>query len=187
MGKVILTMHMSLDGIVTNQDQWLTFSDEMLEEYLGYYNEVDHIILGGNTYTSLAEYWQHAEQSSHSEVERAIARRINEIPKIVLSRSPKELIWKNSKQITMRDAESFAREMQVLKSSTGTISVESGLKTWQLFIQHELFDHLWIFVHPVIASTGEKLFENTDNKQTLQLLSSRTYKNGVLGLNYRKV
>lgn len=187
MGNVILTMHMSLDGIVTNQDRWLTFSDEMLEEYLGYYNGVDRIVFGGNTYPSLAEYWQHAERSSPSKTERAIAKMINALPKLVISRSPKDLIWNNSEQILVKDAESFVEAMQVLKSSTGTISVESGLKTWQLFIQHNLFDHLWVFVHPAIASTGEKLFDHTDTACSLQLLSSRTYKNGVLGLSYQKV
>ncbi|WP_274364998.1 dihydrofolate reductase family protein [Paenibacillus thermotolerans] len=186
MGKVILTMHMSLDGIVTNEDQWMNFSDEMLEEYVEYYKGIDRIVVGGNTYAQLAEYWQNAENSSHSDLERLIAKKINDIPKIVISRSPKELVWKNSEQVTIQDNESFVHEMRALKQRAGTISVESGLKTWQLFIQNELFDELWMFVHPVIAAQGESLFNACGKKHALQLTKSKSFSNGAIGLYYRK-
>lgn len=185
MGNVILTMHMSLDGVVTDEDQWMTFSDEILEEYLEYYNGIDRIIVGGNTYADLAGYWQNAEQSSRSPIERSIAKKINEIPKIVISRSRKDLIWRNSEQIMIKDTASFVQEMHALKNTADTISVESGLKTWQMFIQYELFTDLWMFVHPVISSTGEKLFDASGKKLPLQVTSNKTYSNGVLGLYYR--
>ncbi|MFK7696762.1 dihydrofolate reductase family protein [Paenibacillus sp. HJGM_3] len=186
MGKAVLTMHMSLDSVVTNEDQWMHISDEILEEYLDYYNRIDRIVVGGNTYAQLAEYWQNAEQSSESELERAIAKKINDIPKIVISRSLKDLVWRNSEQILTQDIESLVRELHVLKNTAGTISVESGLKTWQLFLEHELFDDLWVFVHPAIASQGERLFGSSDKQHNLQLTSSKTYRNGVLGLYYQK-
>ncbi|MFM9277118.1 dihydrofolate reductase family protein [Paenibacillus jiagnxiensis] len=186
MAKAILTMHMSLDGIVTNEDQWFTMSDEILEEYLDYYNGIERIIVGGNTYSELAEYWQNAEQSSPSAIERSIAKRINDIPKIVISRSVKDLVWRNSEQITVKDEESLVREMQNLKDTVGTISVESGLRTWQFFIQYGLFDDLWVFVHPAIASHGEKLFESPEKAYSLQLTDSKSFSNGVVGLYYQR-
>ncbi|MFE5320827.1 dihydrofolate reductase family protein [Paenibacillus sp. NPDC056579] len=186
MGKAVLTMQMSLDSIVTNTDQWMEFSDEILEEYLVYYNKIDRIVVGGNTYAELAEYWQNAEQSSESVLERTIAKKINDIPKSVISRSPKELVWRNSEQILIQDSKSFVQEIQALKNKTTSISVESGLKTWQLFIEHELYDDLWVFVHPVIVSQGERLFEPSDKQHKLQVISSKTYSNGVLGLYYHK-
>ncbi|WP_248924739.1 dihydrofolate reductase family protein [Paenibacillus hamazuiensis] len=186
MGKIILTMHTSLDGVVTNEDQWMTFSDEILEEYKEYYNGIDRIVVGGNTYPALAEYWQNAEQSSESVLERSIAKNINDIPKIVISRSRKDLVWRNSEQIVIEDHESFVREMQALKNTESNISVESGLKTWQLFIQNGLFDDLWMFVHPVIASQGEKLFEASGDKQVLHLTKNKSFGNGVIGLYYEK-
>lgn len=186
MGRAILTMHMSLDGIVTNEEQWMKFSDEILEEYLDYYSRIDRIVVGGNTYLQLAEYWQSAEQSSESDLERSIAEKINGIPKTVISRSPKDLEWRNSEQILIKETEFFVQEMQALKTTAGTISVESGLKTWQLFIEHELFDDLWVFVHPVIASQGERLFDTSDKQHNLHLTNSKTYSNGVFGLYYQK-
>ncbi|GJM74974.1 hypothetical protein HMSSN036_71900 [Paenibacillus macerans] len=66
------------------------------------------------------------------------------------------------------------------------ISVESGAKTWQTFIQNELYDELWLLVHPVIASQGDKLFALADKQQSLRLIGNKTYQNGVIGLHYQK-
>ncbi|MFF3923623.1 hypothetical protein [Paenibacillus lactis] len=76
MGDVILTMQLSLDGVVSDENQWMTLSEEIFEDYLDYYNTVDTIIVGRNSYASLAQHWQQAEHSSNA-LERAIAMRLN--------------------------------------------------------------------------------------------------------------
>lgn len=185
MGKIVLTMQISLDGIVSHEDQWMTLSEEIFEDYLQYYQTVDTIVVGSNSYTSLAQHWQRAENSSNS-LERAIAKRMNEIPKVVISRSEVDLMWRNSRQILIKDDDTLTRELDQLKTEGHTISVESGVKTWQLFVRSGLFDDLWLFVHPVIVSTGERLFALAEKQSRLQLRSAKTYQNGVVGLYYQK-
>ncbi|MCD9025242.1 dihydrofolate reductase family protein [Cohnella silvisoli] len=189
MRKVILYMQISLDGVVSDVDQWMTLSDEIVEDALESYNSVDTIVVGGNTYLSMAEYWQSAEKSSNSALERSVAQRINAMKKVVISRSKiNNLVWNNSQQLLMDDSDSFVREIENLKNSEGkNISVESGVKTWQLFLQNSLFDELWLFVHPVVAGQGEKLFTDVGTKFSLQLNNSKIYKNGVVGLHYQKI
>lgn len=34
MGKIILTMQTTMDGIVSNEDQWMTLNEEIFEDYL---------------------------------------------------------------------------------------------------------------------------------------------------------
>lgn len=187
MGKIILTMQISLNGVVSDVDQWMTLSDEILEDCLEYYQTLDAVIVGGGTYPSLAEYWQGAETDSNSALERAVAKQINEIPKVVISRSKMDLIWRNSRQILVQDNESFAREIENLKKNTRkNMTVESGTKTWQRFIQNELFDDLWLFVHPVVVPQGETLFADVESQFSLDLSHSKIYKNGVVGLYYQK-
>lgn len=186
MGNIILTMQMSLDGVVSGEDRWMTLSEEIFEDYLEYYNSVDTIIVGRNSYASLAQHWQQAENSSNW-LERAIAVRINEIPKVVISRSEVDLIWRNSQQIVVTDAQSFARELEALKKQVNQISVESGVHTWQSFIQNDLFDELWLLVHPVIVSQGQRLFALAEKQQSLRLCRTKTYENGVVGLCYQKI
>lgn len=185
MGKIILTMQLSLDSVVSDEHLWMMLSEEILEDYLDYYNTVDTIMVGKNSYASLAEYWQQAENSSN-DLERAIARRMNEIPKVVISHSEVDLVWRNSEQILVTDEETLARELEALKNRVNQISVESGAKTWQTFIQNELYDELWLLVHPVIASQGDKLFALADKQQSLRLIDNKTYQNGVIGLHYPK-
>ncbi|MBD2755700.1 dihydrofolate reductase family protein [Spirosoma validum] len=85
MRKISLYMNMSLDGIVSDPDKWMSFSDEILEESLAAYDQYDASLMGSNTYPSMADYWQNAEKSSHSALEHSFAKKINEIRKIVIS------------------------------------------------------------------------------------------------------
>ncbi|CFX13597.1 Uncharacterized [Syntrophomonas zehnderi OL-4] len=40
MGELIITMQMSLDGVVSQEDRWMSLSEEILEDYLAYYKTV---------------------------------------------------------------------------------------------------------------------------------------------------
>ncbi|MCM2998389.1 dihydrofolate reductase family protein [Paenibacillus cellulositrophicus] len=184
MGEIILTMQVSLDGIVSDEHLWMTLSREILEDYLDYYQTIDTIIVGRNSYGSLAEYWQQAENSSDA-LEQAIAKKMNDIPKLVVSHSDVELTWRNSELLLVKDEHSLAEELQARKNAVQRISVESGVKTWQTFIEHGFYDKLWLLVHPVVASQGEQLFALAGQRQSLQLTQTNTYSNGVVGLQYQ--
>ncbi|CAG7654608.1 hypothetical protein ACFQI7_22580 [Paenibacillus allorhizosphaerae] len=79
MGNIVLYMQMSLDGVVSDLERWMQISDHILEDALAYYDTLDTVVVGGNSYLSMAEYWHHAEKSSESALERAFAKKINEI------------------------------------------------------------------------------------------------------------
>jgi dihydrofolate reductase len=187
MRKIILYMQISLDGVVSDPEQWMTLSDEILADALEYYDTLDAILVGSKSYPSLAEYWQTAETSSSSALERSFARRINEIRKIVISRSNIKLVWDNSQQLMIKDSESLVREIENLKKDGGkNISVEAGVKTWQLFLQNSLFDEILLLIHPILAGQGKKLFADVGAKMTMQLINSKVYENSVVGLHYQK-
>ena len=186
MGEIIVTMQMSLDGIVSDPDRWMTLSDEILEDHLACYRKVDAVVFGGSTYEGLAQYWPEAEISSESPVERALAKQLNDLPKYVFTRSEMDLAWRNSKAVTVTDDESFIRELSGLKRGTGRISVEGGLKTWHRCIRHGLFDTLWLLVHPVIAAEGDRLFASAREQQALKPVDCKTYRNGVVGLRCQR-
>ncbi|MFD1145150.1 dihydrofolate reductase family protein [Larkinella insperata] len=187
MRKLILSLQMSLDGVASDPEKWMTLSDEILESAIAYYDTLDAILVGGNSYAGLADYWQQAEPNFGSETERRFARKINDIKKIVFSRSPMDLTWQHSEQLFFDDTDSLAQQIQQLKNSDGkNISVESGLKSWQLFLKLNLFDELVLGVHPVVAGQGEKLFADTEAQLPLQLITSKVYQNGVVELHYQK-
>jgi dihydrofolate reductase len=187
MKKVILYFQISLDGIVSDSDKWMSFSDDILTDAIDYYETLDTVIFGSTSYPFLSAYWQRAEQSSNSSPEREFAKKINDINKIVISRSPIELSWKNSQHLTFTDNQSFVTLIQDLKRQPGkNISVEGGIGMWRQFMQNNLIDELMFFVHPVIYGKGTKLFDDMSLQTTLNLKSSRAIDKGVVKLHYEK-
>jgi len=187
MGKIILNYQISLDGVVSNPDKWADIDDELLQDSIERYDAMDAAIFGSKTYAGMAEYWQKAEESSESALERELAKKLNDKKKYVISRSPVEIVWRNSEQLKITDIESLARELENLRKTTEKdLTVESGLKLWQVFIQNSLFDVIYEQIHPVIAGSGEKLFDGEQKKIPLLMSDRKTFKNGVVSLNYRK-
>lgn len=187
MGKIILNYQISLDGVVSEPEKWANIDDELLQDSIERYDNMDAAIFGSKTYHGMAEYWQNAEKSSDSALERSFAKKLNEKKKYVISRSPVEIVWKNSEQLKITDIESLAREIENLKKRTEKdVTVESGLKLWQIFIQNSLFDVIYSQVHPVIVGNGKKLFDGDETKIPLHLSDTKAFNNGIVRLNYRK-
>lgn len=57
MRKVILYMQISLDGVVSNPEQWMTLSDDIISDAIDYYKSLDTVVFGSNTYPFMADYW----------------------------------------------------------------------------------------------------------------------------------
>lgn len=188
MRKVILYFNMSLDGIVTNLENWAKISDELIEDSALRYEEIDTILFGANTYPFMGEYWQNAEANSNSPTEKSFAKLINDKKKYVISRKKIDLTWRNSEQILFTDTKSLIEKIQNLKNQTGkNISVESGVKTWQFFLENKLYDELWLSLQPTIAGAGEKLFYDDFPKSEMKLSGTKQYQDGVIKLIYQKI
>lgn len=187
MGKIILNFQMSLDGVVSDPDRWAKIDDFLLRSSVERYDELDAVIFGGDTYRGMAEYWEKAEKSSENALERELAEKLNDKKKYVVSRSDVEIVWRNSELLKIDDIESLAEKLEKLKSENEKdITVESGLKLWQIFIQNSLFDVICCQIHPVIAGEGEKLFDDDFGKMPLKLGKTKTFDNGIVQLNYSK-
>ncbi len=66
MRRIFLHFAMTLDGMVANVEQWVSFTDEAMQDSSAWHDTVDAIIFGKNNYAPLAEYWQNAETSSNA-------------------------------------------------------------------------------------------------------------------------
>ncbi len=188
MRKIILHFAATLDGVVSNVEQWVSIPDEAIEDVSAFYDTLDGITVGKNTYPGLAWYWQNAETSSQSAAERAFAKRINDIHKFVLSHGEVDLAWRNSELVRVQDVEAFKRAIERLKNMPGKqISVDAGESTLRPFLEHDLWDGIYMLVHPLVIGSGKPLFASMPAKASLRLLESKTYKNGVVGLRYEKM
>ena len=127
MRKIFLHFAMTADGMVSNVEQWVSFTDEAMKDGSAFHDTVDAIIFGKNNYAPLAEYWQNAETASNSAAERAFAKKVNDMHKLVLSHGEVELVWKNSELLRVEDSAAFKQAIARLKNMPGkNITVDSG-------------------------------------------------------------
>ena len=92
------------------------------------------------------------------------------------------LEWQNSTLISGNVAE----EISELKRRPGKDIVVSGSAALvRSLLRHGLLDELKLMVHPVVVGSGKRLFEEGDERVTLELTDSRTFATGVAYLTYR--
>lgn len=188
MRKIFLHFAVTADGMVSNVEQWVSFTDEAMRDGSAWHATVDAIIFGNNNYAPLAGYWQNAETSANSADERAFARKINDMQKFVLSHSEVKLVWKNSELLRVKDSTAFKQAITRLKNMPGkNIAVDSGEGTWRSFLENDLWDGIDMLVHPLVIGNGKPLFASMPMKVPLLLVESKTYDNGVVNLRYERV
>ena len=187
MRKVFLHFVITLDGMVSNVEQWVALTDEAMKDSSAYHDTVDAIIFGNNNYAPLAAYWQQAETASTSAAERAFAKQINNMQKFVLSHNAVELVWKNSELLRVKDSDAFKQAIARLKQMPGKdITVDSGEGAWRSFLEHDLWDGIDMLVHPLVIGSGKPLLASMPTQAPLRLVASKTYDNGVVNLRYEK-
>ena len=188
MRKLFLHFAVTADGMVSNVEQWVSFTDEAMKDGSAWHDTVDTIIFGNNNYAPLAGYWQDAETSANSAAERAFAKKINDMHKLVLSHGEVELVWKNSELLRVKDSAAFKQAIARLKNMPGkNITVDSGEGTWRSFLENDLWDGIDMLVHPLLIGNGTPLFDSMSIKVPLRLVESNTYENGVVNLRYERV
>ncbi|HKY56171.1 MAG TPA: dihydrofolate reductase family protein [Anaerolineales bacterium] len=187
MRKIFLHFAITADGMVSNVEQWVSFTEEAMKDGSAWHDTVDTIIFGNNNYAPLAGYWQNAETSADSEAERAFAKKVNDMHKLVLSHNEVDLVWRNSELLRAKDSTAFKQAIARLKDMTGkNIAVDSGEGTWRSFLENDLWDGIDMLVHPLVIGDGKPLFDSLHTKAPLRLVESKTYDNGVVNLRYER-
>ena len=188
MRKIILHFAITLDGIVSNVEQWVALDDEAINDTGTYQDTLDAIIFGKNSYQPLVGYWTNAETASNSAAERLFARKLNDTHKYVLSHGDVPLTWKNSELLRVSDGEAFKQAIMRLKNAPGKdIWADAGEGVWRSFLEYDLWDGLDMLVHPLVIGRGKPLFADFPAKTQLRLVYSKTYANGVVNLRYERV
>jgi len=187
MRKLILYMHVSLDGFVQGERDWdiswVTY-DEELERYADeILSTVDTVLWGRGTYLGMQQYWTTVpENPEASEHDKAHAAWINKTQKVVFSTTLENVDWNNSILIKGNIAE----EVQKLKNQQGQDMVVIGSPRFaHSLMRHHLIDEFRLNVNPVVLGKGLPLFKDVRNPLQLELVQNNTFRSGVVGLIYR--
>ncbi|GII63412.1 pyrimidine reductase [Sphaerisporangium krabiense] len=176
MRKIVASFFISLDGVVEAPDQWHFpyFNDEMGAAIGALAADADAMLMGRVMYDEWSEFWP--KQPADEE----FAGFINNVRKYVVSTTLDKADWNNSTLVKG----DLVEEITKIKQEPGlNINMSGSTNLVRSLLRHGLIDELHLLVHPIAVGTGQRLFE--DGVQIpLKLVSSTTFKTGVLHLAY---
>lgn len=186
MRKVIVFNLVSLDGYFAGVDgniDWHQVDDEFIKFAIEQTSEFGGIIFGRTTYELFESFWpQTLKDPKTSPDDRKIAQIIDDIWKLVFSKTLKEVTWKNSKLYHEIDPE----EVKRWKQYDGKDLVIFGSGTIvQQFTNLGFIDEYRLLVNPVILGKGKPMFANVEDQHKLKLTNTQTFGNGNVLLYYK--
>jgi dihydrofolate reductase len=185
MRKLTSTLFITLDGVVGGEAEmgvwhFPYFSEELGEAASGAYASADTILLGRVTYDSFARAWPDREEAGEDDA--GFAKQLGDMRKVVVSNQQLDFSWRHAEQLQGELIEG----VKALKRTPGDASIvmPGSVSVARQLLTAGLVDELHLMVHPIIARTGFKLFDEGDAPFPLELISSQAFKTGVLNLVY---
>lgn len=185
MRKLILVVHISLDGFVAGQNGELDGFDageENLEFVCRLTDEADAALFGRTSYQMLEAYWPTAkDRANATKSEIAYSNWYNKAQKIVISKTMQGQHLRNTTVI----GGNILNEIGKIKEEPGkNILIFGSPAASQSLMRLDLIDGFWIFVNPVIFGSGIPLFAGGENQQKLRLVTTKSFSNGETALHY---
>jgi dihydrofolate reductase len=136
------------------------------------------LLFGRITYDLMASFWPTAVAIKDYPV---VAERMNNLPKVVFSRTLDKASWSNTRLVK----DSLAAETRKLKSEPGRemVILGSGTIVSQL-AQAGLIDEYQIAMNPVVLGSGRTMFDGIEKRFSLKLTKTRAFGNGNVLLYY---
>jgi len=179
MRKLIAAINMTLDGFC---DHTAMIADEEIHQH---YNELlsnaSTLIYGRITYQLMESYWPFiVKNPTGKKPMDEFAVLIDNISKIVFSRTLKNVDWRN----TELKKEVIKEEVLELKQQAGKNILVGSPSLIVALAQLELVDEYQLSVQPTILGTGLPLFKNIKDRINLKLVKTKTFGCGAVALYY---
>ena len=178
MGRVVLQMGMTIDGFVASDRAHpggaVPEDAELVRWKLDRISRAGAHLMGRVAYEEMASYWP---SSTHP-----YAAPMNEIPKVVFSRTLTDAPWPETR-IARGD---LAAEIAALKEEPGPDVIAYGGAAFAAALTAQgLVDEFCLAVQPVATGTGRPLFARLPAALRLELVEARSFDCGVVVHVYR--
>ena len=178
MRKVVYSLTNSLDNFIARPDgaaDWILMDDELMEEFPRFFEMFDTVLMGRKSY-DVAYAQSHHQDPSQGE------SGFMGMKTYVFSRTMKQNPG-GDVQLVSGDAVEFVRG---LKDEPGKdIWLMGGGNLAASLLKEDLVDEIALTVQPVLLGSGVPLFPDGERQIDLELVDSKTYKNGTLSVTYR--
>lgn len=185
MRRITMLNRISLDGFYAGSNgeiDWF-IHDNAVDAAAHQMMQPDTVLFGRLTYQMFESYWPSISDDPTAPPEaRQLAAELNDMTKIVFSRTLDRVTWKNS-ELVREDPVDFIPELQQRDGSDITI-FGSGSIVQQL-TKAGLIDDYLVIVSPIILGSGKSLFSSTTRVE-LEYVESRHFDSGNVLIHYRR-
>lgn len=178
MARIIAAMNMTLDGYCDHTS--MNADDEIHQHYTDLLRSADAIIYGRKTF-QLMEFWPPlVKNPSGNKAMDEFAVVMDNIPKIVFSRTLKDLGWPTASLATrgLKDEVLTLKQQAGKPVLVGSPSLIAGLT------KLGLIDEYQISVHPTVVGSGLTLFKDITDRVDLKLVNTKAFDCGAITLYY---
>lgn len=191
MRKLILYMHMSLDGHVCGSNDemdWVNVTDDEMGKYFAkdiLDSSVDAIVIGKNLYLGFAQAWPAMAKDPNASKETVdFAKWLEDTHKPIFSNTLEKAEWGNSTIIKGDITEGINK----LKAEEGKdMVVFGGAKLVQALVAADLVDEYRIKLEPKLLGEGKNLFKDLTQRVNLKLTKTKGFNEGTVALYYDRI
>jgi dihydrofolate reductase len=172
MRRVVLMMSISVDGFVAGPHGHaggLAEPEELQRWKLKRIRRAGTHIMGRVTYEEMAAHWPASTDD--------YAAPINEIPKVVFSKTLDEAIWPESSIARGELADEIA---SLRREPGGEIIAWGGASLAQSLSRAGLIDQYVLVIHPVAFGSGLPMFRDLPDPLRLELIEAQTFETGTV-------
>jgi dihydrofolate reductase len=173
MARVVVSQFITVDGVVEDpggsesheRGGWAFKYDRGPEGDQFKLDEVmasEALLLGRATYEGFAEAWPTRQGE--------FADKFNSMQKYVVSSTMDSADWNNS---TVVDGDVAAEVQKLRERDGGDILVNGSVQLVKTLIENGLVDELRLMVFPVVLGAGKRLFGDTAEPASLELVESK--------------
>lgn len=182
MRQLVVFNHVTLDGFFADMNGDMSWAHKDDAEWNSFVADNasggGQLLFGGITYDLMASFWPTPHAIKNMPV---VAERMNNLPKVVFSRTLDKALWNNTK-LVKNDMIGEIRKMK--KESGKDMAIMGSGSIVSQLAQHALIDEYQIVVIPVALGKGRTMFEGVTVKVPLKLTNTRTFGNGNVLLCY---
>ena len=178
MRKLIAAINMTLDGFC---DHTAMIADEEIHQHYSELLRGAGAVLYGRITYQLMEYWPTVVKNptGNKSIDE-FAATIDKIPKVVFSRTLKNVEWETAR-LAKKDIKEEVFELRQQEGKDILVGSRSLIVT---LLNLNLIDELQLCIQPIISGKGLPLFENINDRNDLKLIKTKTFNSGSMTLYY---
>jgi dihydrofolate reductase len=187
---VIAQANVTMDGMTAGPDgdlSWLiehAVHPQMSAYAEGIWRGASTVLLGRTNYEGFHGYWPPvAADPQASPRDRALASWLDDVEKVVFSRTLEEPTWRNAR--VARDLEAEVRELKAAPG--GDILVLNSASIIRALLRADLLDELRLNLLPAIVGDGLRLLDESVPPSSWRLVGALTLESGGVALHHRRL